>query len=45
MEDLSGFFADADTFFPRSLPIGLTFDDISLATGYSDSDITTRHWA
>lgn len=36
MEDLSGFFADADTFFPRSLPVGLTFDDISLATRYSE---------
>jgi len=36
MEDLSRFFADADTFFPHCLPVGLTFDDISLATGYSD---------
>jgi len=36
MEDLSNFFPDADAFFPRSLPVGLTFDDISLATRYSD---------
>lgn len=36
MEDLSGFFQDADTFFPNNLPLGLTFDDISLATRYSD---------
>ncbi len=36
MEDLSAFFPDADTFFPRNLPVGLTFDDISLATRYSD---------
>jgi IMP dehydrogenase/GMP reductase len=36
MEDLSAFFTDADTFFPRNLPVGLTFDDISLATQYSD---------
>lgn len=37
MEDLSAFFPDADTFFPRNLPVGLTFDDISLATRYSDT--------
>ena len=36
MEDLSAFFQDADTFFPRNLPVGLTFDDVSLATRYSD---------
>lgn len=36
MEDLSAFFPDADTFFPRNLPVGLTFDDITLATRYSD---------
>jgi IMP dehydrogenase len=36
MEDLSAFFPDADTFFPRNLPVGLTFDDISLATRYTD---------
>lgn len=36
MEDLSAFFPDADLFFPRNLPVGLTFDDISLATRYSD---------
>lgn len=36
MEAVSEFFQDADTFFPRNLPIGLTFDDISLATRYSD---------
>jgi IMP dehydrogenase len=36
MEDLSAFFPDADTFFAANLPVGLTFDDISLATRYSD---------
>lgn len=36
MEELSKFFPDADTFFPGNLPVGLTFDDISLATRYSD---------
>lgn len=36
MEDLSAFFPDADTFFPRNLPVGLTFDDISLATRYTE---------
>ncbi len=36
MEDLSAFFPAADKFFPSNLPIGLTFDDLSLATGYSD---------
>lgn len=36
MEDLSTFFPDADTFFRANLPVGLTFDDISLATRYSD---------
>lgn len=36
MEDLSDFFPEADTFFRANLPVGLTFDDISLATRYSD---------
>ncbi len=36
MEDLTAFFPDADAFFPANLPVGLTFDDISLATCYSD---------
>jgi len=36
MEDLSAFFPEADTFFRANLPIGLTFDDISLATRFSD---------
>ncbi|MFZ4682440.1 MAG: IMP dehydrogenase, partial [Terrimicrobiaceae bacterium] len=36
MEDLSDLFPDAENFFPRNLPVGLTFDDISLATRYSD---------
>jgi IMP dehydrogenase len=36
MEELTDFFADADTFFPKSLPLGLTYDDISLATRYSE---------
>jgi IMP dehydrogenase len=36
MEDLVDFFLDADRFFPGNLPVGLTFDDISLATRYTD---------
>jgi len=36
MEDIPAFFQDAETFFPRNLPTALTFDDISLATRYSD---------
>jgi len=36
MEDLLVFFPDADAFFAANLPVGLTFDDISLATRYSD---------
>ena len=36
MEDIPAFFQDADTFFPRNLPTALTFDDISLATRYTD---------
>lgn len=36
MEVLSNFFTPADSFFPSNLPVGLTFDDISLATRYSD---------
>lgn len=36
MEVLSTFFTAADSFFPSNLPVGLTFDDISLATRYSD---------
>lgn len=36
MVDLADFFPDADTFFAANLPMGLTFDDISLATRYSD---------
>jgi len=36
MEELSAFFPDADAFFARNLPTGLTFDDITLATRYSD---------
>ncbi len=31
-----GFYSDADAFFPASLPFGLTFDDLSLATRYSE---------
>lgn len=36
MEDLSAFFPEADTFFRANLPVGLTFDDISLATRFTD---------
>lgn len=36
MGDTTEFFQDADTFFPGNLPVGLTFDDISLATRYSE---------
>ncbi|MFV0415948.1 MAG: IMP dehydrogenase [Chthoniobacterales bacterium] len=36
MEELSVFFSDADTFFPGNMPVGLTYDDISLATSYSE---------
>ncbi len=36
MEDITEFFQDANAFFPGNLPVGLTFDDISLATRYSD---------
>ncbi|MFV0336849.1 MAG: IMP dehydrogenase, partial [Chthoniobacterales bacterium] len=36
MEDLSAFFSDADAFFPGNIPVGLTYDDISLATRYSE---------
>jgi len=36
MEDLSAFLPDADAFFPQNLPVGLTFDDLTLATRYSD---------
>jgi len=30
------FYQDADSFFRRNLPVGLTYDDISLATLYSE---------
>ncbi len=30
------FYLSADEFFNKTLPVGLTFDDISLATAYSD---------
>jgi len=36
MEVLSTFFPAAESFFHANLPMGLTFDDISLATRYSD---------
>jgi IMP dehydrogenase len=29
------FYQDADTFFPKAIPFGLTYDDVSLATRYS----------
>lgn len=32
----SQFYQDADTFFPASSPTGLTFDDVSLATRYTE---------
>lgn len=36
MDEFPAYFDDADTFFPRFLPNALTFDDISLATLYSE---------
>src|SRR5215217_7489032 len=36
MDEFSAYYDDAETFFPRFLPNALTFDDISLATLYSD---------
>lgn len=32
----SQFYQDADTFFPANCPTGLTFDDVSLATRYTE---------
>ncbi len=34
--DHTEFYQSADTFFPNNLPTGLTFDDLSLATLYSE---------
>ena len=34
--DYTEFYQPADTFFPNNLPTGLTFDDLSLATLYSE---------
>ncbi len=34
--DYTEFYQSADTFFPNNLPTGLTFDDLSLATLYSE---------
>jgi IMP dehydrogenase len=36
MEDLGDFFLEAGRFFSGNLPVGLTFDDVSLATRYTD---------
>lgn len=36
MVEFPAYYDDAETFFPRFLPNALTFDDISLATLYSD---------
>ena len=45
--DQTEFYQPADTFFPGNLPTGLTFDDLSLATLYSEvlprqTTLTTR---
>ena len=45
--DFYSFFQPADTFFPKAVPFGLTFDDLSLATLYSeilprDANLTTK---
>ena len=42
-----GFFQPADAFFPEAIPYGLTFDDLSLATLYSEilpreTNLTTK---
>jgi IMP dehydrogenase len=36
LSDNTDFYQSADTFFPGNLPTGLTFDDLSLATLYSE---------
>ena len=44
---IEDFYQTADQFFQSNLPVGLTYDDISLATLYSDvlprqTNLTTR---